>query len=662
MDDLRELLEKAAAEQRMGRPEQARELCRRVLAQSPDEPDALRLLGALALREGRFSRAVSLLSRAAEQDADNAHLQLHLGMALEGAGQMAEAVEAYKNSMGLNPSLAEPYVRFGNLLKDNGQPREALACYAAALKRDPDHYATLINTGTVLMEMGRGHDAVQLSRRALKLRPDAPAALFNLAASLHDAWNTEEAGLLLEKLIKAHPESVRAMNNLAVIRRDQGCAREAVSMFRKAWQAEPAFAAAHSNYLLTRHYLADEPLDTYLAEARAFGAAHADELTARAPRHSKGLEPERPLRIGYISGDFRSHAVSCFFAPVLAAQAAGENEIFCYSNNPHDDAMTEQLRGHCANWREVRGLSDVEAAERIRQDSVDILVDLSGHSAHNRLLVLARKPAPVQAVWLGYFDSTGLNGMDYLLADGLVCPEGAESRYAEEVVRLPGSFWCYGPPDLDLVPALLPALERGNVTFGCFNNTAKLNEHVVDAWAEILRQVPGAELILQSGSFADTFVRARYQKLFEERGVDSLRVVYRPQMKMREYLACHHEVDLALDPFPYGGGATSADALWMGVPVLTLRGQRFEGRMTWSQLAAVNKAPGPDLEVLATDSVQDYIRTAVDLATNLPRLGELRQGLRERLLASPFCDAHGFVCGLDAACREMWRAHCRKAG
>jgi len=650
-----ELLERAASEQRLGRVDQARALCRRVLEAWPDDPDALRLLGAIALQRGRHRRAEALLSRAAALLPEHAQVRLHWGMALEGCGRLDQAVEQYKACMALDETAAQPYVRFGNLLKDNGQHREALACYTEALRRDPDEFAALVNVGGVLLELGRGRDAVDLSRRAVALRPEAVRPWLHLGAALHDAWETREAEDAYLAALEREPEHAGAMNNLGVLLRDQGRIRQSVSWFARAWKADPGFNVARSNYLLTRHYLVHEPVETFEAQARDFGRELADPLTAMARSHSNDPDPERCLRVGYLSGDFRRHAVSNFLAPLLAHHRPEQVDFYCYSNNPYDDGITDHLRSICDHWQDIRHLSHAEAAERIRRDRIDVLVDLSGHSSHNRLLVTARRPAPVQAVWLGYFDTTGMSAVDYLLADPCTCPPGEECRYAECVERLPVCQWCYQPPVVDL-PAQDPeCLEQKPMTYGCFNNTAKINEAVVDAWAAILRQVPGAELLLQSASFADEFVRERYQRMFQEYGVGG-RVAFRPHMELRGYLASYREVDVALDPFPYGGGATSADALWMGVPVVTLLGERCEGRLTATTLRACG------LDRLVCRDLEEYVQLAVELGRDPVQRERLGRDLRERVSASPLCDAARFASDMENAYRAMWRRWCAAQG
>lgn len=646
-----ELLQRAAAEQRLGRIKAAEQLCRQVLASEPDNVEGLHLLGALALQTGRHTRAEPLLAKAVRLDPDRAQVHVHFGMALEGVGKLNEAVEAYKRAMGVDPDLAEPYVRFGTLLKDNGQLQEAGACFAEALRRERDDFNALAGLSGVLLMQGRPAEAFDLAERAVALRPDSANALFNLADALHDLDRIEEAGEQYEHLLTLHPGNERVLNNLAVIRRDQGRIGEAVDLFRRATDINPAFVAARSNAILTRHYLPDAPRKSFLEHAKAFGAEVADPLTKRARPHPGPFDLDKPLRIGVLSGDFRVHAVSSFLLPLLL-ELHVHLDVTCYCNNPFSDSITKTYQKVCRKWRDISGLGDQEAAELIRADSIDVLIDASGHSAHNRALVLARKPAPVQAVWLGWFDTTGMEAMDYLLADPHVAPAGEEQWYTEGLYRLPGTFWCYTPPDVEVEPVEAPFMKRKIVTFGCFNNTAKINEQVVESWVEILRGVQGSELILQSKSFGDPAVRARYLDMFVSRGGDKRQVVFRPAMIYRDYLACYQEIDIALDPFPYSGGATSADALWMGVPVVTLAGERFVSRMTASLLS--NAGLG---ELVAQDR-RGYVELAVALATDPGWLPAVRDGLRERFENSPACNAKQFARQFAEACRDMWRAHC----
>jgi len=369
-------------------------------------------------------------------------------------------------------------------------------------------------------------------------------------------------------------------------------------------------------------------------------------------RHANVPDPARRLRIGYVSGDFQEHPVGRILQAVLPAHDPAQVEVFCYATRRCVGPITERIAKAADAWRSVVHLSDEAAAELIRSDQIDVLVDLSGHTAQNRLLALARKPAPVQALWLGYFDTTGMASIDYLFADRYVCPPGDERFYVEKVLRLPHSWFCYSPPDPSPEITPLPMLERGHVTFGCLNNLAKVTPDVVALWGEILGALPDARMCLKYFGFDDPQVREQYAAMFARHGVAADRLTFLGRSPLGEHLATYDGVDVALDPFPYNGGITTLDALWMGAPVVSLAGSRFVGRMGLSILSNVG------CPELVASSPDEYVRKAVELAGDPARLVELRASLRDRLAGSPLCDGPGFARGLEAAYRQMWGTWC----
>jgi predicted O-linked N-acetylglucosamine transferase (SPINDLY family) len=356
------------------------------------------------------------------------------------------------------------------------------------------------------------------------------------------------------------------------------------------------------------------------------------------------------LRIGYVSPDFRDHADSFFTVPLLSNHDHGRFEIFCYSQVAHPDALTERQRGYADIWRDIAGLSDQQVADLVRGDRIDVLVDLKVHTADNRLLVFARKPAPVQVTWLGYPGTTGLSAMDYRLTDPYLDPPGLfDACYAEESLRLPDTFWCYNPLS-DRPPAsALPALESGAITFGCLNAFSKINDGCLALWAQALQAVPGSRLLLQAprGPARDKVLTA-----LQRGGIAAARVQFADRRSRQEYLELYHQIDLCLDPLPYNGHTTSLDAFWMGVPTLTLLGRTVVGRAGWSQLCNL------DLKELAAETPEQFVALAAELAGDLPRLQELRGSLRQRMERSPLMDAKRFARNVESAYREIWRRWC----
>jgi predicted O-linked N-acetylglucosamine transferase (SPINDLY family) len=404
---------------------------------------------------------------------------------------------------------------------------------------------------------------------------------------------------------------------------------------------------------LNLHYQETVREAQILAAARRFATRIAVPVSLN---FKNTPEPERRLRVGYVSGDFKQHPVGFFLAPVLANHDPDAVEIYGYSNSLKNDWLTQQLRERCTQWRSLVGLSNSAAASLIAADGIDILVDLSGHTAENRLEIFARKPAPVQVSWLGFWGTTGLSTIDYLLSDTTTIPDGEEQYYSETVFRLPDNRFCYAPPYYAPAPATTaPCLKNGYVTFGSFNNLMKIGPDVIQLWARLLQANPGARLLLKWGTLADNVVRENLLSMFAAHGVAPERVVLRPQSPHPEMLDEYADIDIALDPFPFSGGLTSCEAMWMGVPVITLPGKRAVSRQTLGFLRGIG------LPELAASSADEYVRIATELATDQPRLTELRRTLRRRMAASPLCDGYAFTRNLEAAYRTMWENWCQKA-
>lgn len=340
---------------------------------------------------------------------------------------------------------------------------------------------------------------------------------------------------------------------------------------------------------------------------------------------------------------------------MLSAHDKSQVNVLCYSGVTKADRVTERMQAHADEWRNIAGLSDEHIAGIVREDAVDILVDLSGHTAGNRLLVFARKPAPVQATWIGYSDTTGLDAMDYLIADRFIAPPETAPFFAEQLAWLPSCYLCYRPPDYAPPVSRCPARSRGHITFGCFNNLAKVNAEVIATWAQILHAVPDARLVLKSRALSDRHTQDMYRQLFLKQGIMPERVdLLGLEPPHADVLALYHEIDIALDTFPYSGCTTTCEALWMGVPVVTLEGSTFISRMGVSLLSNVG------VQELIAESPRRYVELAVQLSQDLDRVESLRGGLRARLAASPLCDEATFTRTLEQCYRRMWRTWCEQ--
>jgi predicted O-linked N-acetylglucosamine transferase (SPINDLY family) len=422
----------------------------------------------------------------------------------------------------------------------------------------------------------------------------------------------------------------------------------------RAITLDPDLTEAYSNLLFSHNYLADQPANVMLAEARRFGDK-VERLARPFTSWNVDTSPKHPLRVGFVSGDLCRHPVGYFVESVLAALAHGASgrlELVAYSTKHANDEISQRIKSCCAIWRLAVGGSDEALARQIRDDRIDILIDLSGHTAHGRLPVFAWKPAPVQVSWLGYFATTGVATIDYFLADPWTLPVAEEAYFTEKVWRLPETRLCFTAPDVAVDVSALPALSNGYLTLGCFNNLSKMNDAVVQLWARILHAVPGSRLFLKSQQVAELSLRKEIYARFAQHGVDADRLILEDYGPRADYLAAYQRVDFALDPFPYPGGTTTVEALWMGVPVLTLAGEHFLSRQGVGLLMNVGLP-----HWVATD-LEDYVAKAVSHANELGALAALRAGLRQQALASPIFDAPRFATHFEEALRGMWNKWC----
>ena len=432
--------------------------------------------------------------------------------------------------------------------------------------------------------------------------------------------------------------------NLGNSLREQGRTDESIRVFKELLSRKPDYLDAWSSFCLTLNYASSITPEQLFKEHCACGARLSSVNSPARFAETIATSRERPLKVGYVSGDFRDHSVARFFGPVLAQHDRARIESVCYYNGPADDQVTTRLKGLANKWRYVRGVSDDQVINIIRDDRIDILVDLSGHTSDNRLTLFARRAAPIQATYLGYPNTTGLTNMDFRITDKWADPEGQERFYTETLIRLPGGFLCYGPPAECPPVNDLPALKNGYITFGSFNNLAKVNDSVVALWARVLHKVPGSKLLLKNRQLTDANVRTRYLALFESSGIQPDRVLLLPPSPgEKEHLSTYNQIDIALDTFPYNGTTTTCEALWMGVPVVTLAGVSHASRVGVSILTRLGLAS------LVADSPELYERLCAFLSSDFNYLAKLRQGLRNAMQSSPLCDATGLTRELEDA-------------
>lgn len=532
-----------------------------------------------------------------------------------------------------------------------GRLPEAESIYRQILQADPNQPIALHLLGVIAYQTENHKNAVELITKALIIKPDYADAHSNLGNALQELGKLDEAIDSFHKAIAIRPNYVEAHFNLGNAFRDLGKLDEAVASYFKALTINPDYAVAYGNLALAEQYRASVTLNSlktaHALWERKFGAP----LQKKWETHSNRPDPEKRLRIGFISSNLGRHPVGYFVVKFLDHRPTEDLEIICYSNSEPDD-LTERIKASSDEWTDARGVSDEDLYRRIRSDRIDILIDLSGYTAENRLLVVARKPAPIQVKWVGYAGSTGLSAISYLIADDLHIPEDTEHKYDEKVIRLPDGYISYEPPYYAPKVGPLPFERNDYITFASINNPAKINDDVLTAWAKILKAIPNSRLVLKYKNMEATGNRKRILDRFGDYEIEETRLTLEGRSPHVELLARYNDVDIALDTFPYTGGLTTCEAVWMGVPVITIPGETFASRHSLSHLTNVGVP-----ELVANDE-QDYVTKAVDLANDIPRLSSLRSGLREQMAKSPLCDGKKFATNFTFAMRSIWREWC----
>ena len=636
--DIAVALEKAANYLRAGQFERAGEICRTLLDMTPDHPEALHLSGLAAHGVGKAGTAITLIGRAIRSNPEIPAYYSSLGGVFRSQRDLDGTIACYRKALELNPDDIDLHTKLGNIFKDQGNLEEAGLHYEKALDLRPDLAGPYYNMANVLRDQGRLERAISLYEKAVRLEPDYVDAHNNMGNAYKMRYNLKEAMDCYQKAINLNPAYARAYDNLGVALQDQGRIGEAISSYKKALQLDPGFVKAHSDLLFCMHYDPACSPRTLFDEAVTWWRRHAASKAGKFT-FSDRTGQQGKLRIGYVSPDFREHSVSYFFLPLLMAHDRKEMKIFCYADVKRPDGMTARIKNLADHYRSTVGMSDDRVADQIYQDRIDILVDLAGHTANNRLQVFARKPAPVQMTWLGYPDTTGMPVMDYRLTDDIADPEGESEKYhTETLVRMTNGFLCYAPPDGAPDISSLPAFQADRITFGSFNNLPKVNEKVVEVWSKILNRVPDSTLMLKSKQFADESTKRRYTNLFLQNQIPPDRITMLSRTEsVADHLALYNRIDIGLDPFPYNGTTTTCEALWMGVPVVTLRGDRHSSRVGASLLTRVG------LREFISTNRDEYVARAVALAEDLDRLRELRVGMRERMMESPLFDSRSFA-------------------
>ena len=641
----------AVAAHRGGRREDAAALYRQVLALAPGQPAALLHLGILAAEAGDTDEATKLFDEAAARAPGDANVQNARGTMKARGGDLAGAAAAFRAALAVQPAALEVRRNLARALLDLGEAAAAAAEWRLICDAVPEEAAARASLGHALLDAGDLQGAEAALTAAIGGGAASAETHNALGAARWQQGRIVEAAAAFRAALALAPADATAHANRAGMLREQARLDEAINAYRTAVALAPDVASHTSNLLLAMEYLPRADAATLGQEHRSRAAALWPARPSPAPTDP---DPSRRLRIGYVSGDFRDHSVARFIEPVLAAHNREIMEITAYSNVARPDAVTTRLAALVVRWRDIARLDDTTAAAQIRADRIDVLVDLSGHTAGGRPGLFALRPAPVTVTWLGYPDTTGL-AIDARIVDAVTDPVDAAWHGSEAPLRLPG-FLCYGPPSDAPPVAPSPLTTTGVPSFGSFNDLAKLNDGVVALWARLLARVPAARLVLKAWSLGDPAVAAATRARFAAQGIDPARIVTLGRVAaMADHLGQYARIDVALDPFPYNGTTTSCEALWMGVPVVTLAGSRHAGRVGASLLARIGRAEW------TAGSEEAYLDIAAGLVADPAGLAAVRAGQRAAVAAAPLTDAPAFTRTLEAAYRSLWRRACARA-
>lgn len=648
-DSAKVLVSLGIALRKQGQVDQAIAVLRKAIKLRPDMGEAHITLGNVHFQSGQFPQAAEQFRLALRSLPDSAEAHNNLAKVQENLGEVESALDEYAKAVRCNPRYPDAYRNLAALYKGAGDVRQAAEAYGKAIEIRANDIDALLGRGECLLELGDMGNALACYEHVLAHNKESPIALIGSGVIHLVIGQIRKATTLLEASISAHPLVAEAYVNLGGAYASEARLDEAAAAYGQALALSPANREAQSNCLFILNYDHNVEPDRICAEHRLWGESISTSIVPFTG-HANGRDIDRRLRVGFVSADFRNHSVAYFLEPLLDYLDGGQFEIICYSNSYSEDAVTQRLRAKSNLWRVVKGLPPKQTAELIHSDGIDILFDLAGHTGGESMLTFAHRPAPVQATYLGYPTTTGLPAIGYRLTDWKVDPPGFESMNTEKPIRMPNSYFCYRPPTKapDVTPA--PCLGNGYITFGSFNSLTKISGPTIDRWAELLKVLPDSKFVIKSKNLADDGIRARFLGQFIDRGIEMGRIeLLAWEGKIESHLALYGRVDVALDCFPYNGATTTCEALWMGVPVVTLAGATHAGRMGLSILSVAGLAD------LVASNPAEYVRIARQLAMQPDRVQSLRQTLRATVSASPLRDENRFARDFGDGLRTMWR-------
>ncbi len=618
----------------------------------PNAYIAINNLGNLLKASGRFQEAESCYMQALSIQPEFAAGYNNLGLVLRDQARLEDAAAAFLCALQHNPNLVPALNNLGLVYKETGRIADAKTQYQKALEINPEYAQAYCNLGMAYEAEGNFVDAEIALLNALKYQPNFAEALNNLGIVYKSQWRLQDAEAYLKQAVAAKPDYVEAYSNLGSTLKDAGKLTEAEEAYRKALALNPNYYQAMSNLLFCLTHNAEIDKVSLYAEHVQFGHQFEAPLKAKWQAHTLDKTPTRTLNIGFVSADLRAHAVAYFIEPIIVHLSNYPHlNLFAYANSLTHDNVSQRLQAHFKTWRNVARLSDDALAETIRNDQIDILIDLSGHTAGHRLLTFARKPAPIQASWIGYPGTTGLTAMDYFLADKyLLPPNQLDDQFTEKLVQLPASAPFMPQEDAPPVNAL-PALQNGYITFGSFNRPSKLSQTVISLWAELMHAVPNSKILM--GAMSVEGENSQVLSWFEQAGITADRIQLHQRSSMQHYLQLHHQVDICLDTFPYNGGTTTWHAIWMGVPTITIAGDMLPSRIGAGILGHVG------LDRFVVRNANTFIEEGVFWSQHIDELAIIRSGLRARFAQSPPGNPSVIASGLERAFRQMWQYYCQ---
>lgn len=603
-----------------------------------------------------YLKALSLKPDFAMANNNLAVAYCNMGNICRGKDRLEEAIDSYQRALKANPNIAQAYYGLADIFLVQNLLDEAAACFEKALHFSPPDSKLYTHLGYLFHQKGQFNKAVDFYQKAIEINPESFDAYNNLGSIFRQNGQLEEALAYYQKAIEINPEFTDVYINLGNVCQDRGQITEAEKYYRKAIHLKLDAVLGYSNFLFVLNYDPRYDIKTIFNEHISFAKQYAEPLYPKTYNYSNDRSPDRRIRIAYLSPDFRRHPIAYFLEPVLSTHNHKDFEIFCYMNSSAQDEITLRMQKYADQWRTISGTPSEKVADLIRDDMIDILIDLAGHTANNRILLFARKPAPVQASWIGYLTTTGLSTMDYKLGDMYTDPLGfTEKYYTEEIMRLPDSFLCYLPDKNAPEVTSLPSLTAGHITFGSLNKLAKVSKGVISVWSEILNAVPNSKLIMKDFCFIDRATCEQTREQFLQEGITTDRIILETWDPSPKHMETYSRIDMGLDPFPFNGATTTCEALWMGVPVVTLAGDAYHSRSGISLLSNIG------LKELVAETHEQYVKIAVQLAVDVDKLQPLRKQLRDMMKESPLMKAPQFTLNLENCYRRMWQKWCHES-